>query len=186
MIRVNLIPADLLDRAKQKQQNIQMAIVAVCVLVVMALVSTLHIMNAKTVEAELTLAEADLKRLDAVVKQVEELERTAAAVKARLKVIEDLLTGRPLYPIFMSDFVRALPSGVYIKNMTTSTGSDMSLKLSINAESQSSEGILEWIESMKESKKFNSIELGAVVASGEAGSRKYLFSIVTTYVPSLG
>ena len=58
----------------------------------------------------------------------------------------------------MSDFARVVPGSVYIKSMTTSSQADMSLKLTISAEARSSEGILEWIETMKAGEKFKEIE----------------------------
>ncbi len=183
MIKINLTPIELLEKAKQKQQVVQMVMVAVVVLVFVAGISTVHFMKARKIEAELVKAEADLKLLDAIVKKVENLERTAKAVRARLKVIDDLLTGRPLYPIFMSDFVRTVPAGVWVKNLGTTTEKGKKLKLVLSAQAQSSEQILEWITILGDTKKFSEIEMGAVTATGDAGARVYAFGLNLAYVP---
>lgn len=181
MIKINLTPIELLEKAKQKQQVVQMVMVAAVVLVFVAGISTVHFMKAHKVEEELVEAEADLKRLDAIVKKVEDLERTAKAVRSRLKVIDDLLTGRPLYPIFMSDFVSTVPSGVWVKNLNTTTDKGNKLKLVLSAEAQSSEQILEWITILEDTKKFSEIEMGAVTATGDAGARIHVFGLNLTY-----
>ena len=131
----------------------------------------------QVVEIDLATNEAELKRLDAVVKQVEELEKAAAAVRARLNVIEDLLLGRAFYPVFMSEFARSVPAGVRVNSMTTAATTPGTVKLMIGAIANSNEDIAAWVKTLEKNAKFGMIELGAVTASGTS----FTFAITATY-----
>ena len=184
MIRVNLVPPEILAKAKQKQQAVQAAVVGLVIAVLVAGASAIHVLKEKRLDTQLVKLEADLKKLAAIVAQVEELERQAAAVRARLKVITDLKKGRTLYPIFMSDFVRTVPAGVYVKTMNTATASN-TLRLTISAESRSSDEIAGWVKNMLGTEKFSSVEMGAVTSLGEGAGKSYNFTLTCGYNPKL-
>ena len=177
MIKINLVPAEILARAKQRQLLLQGAVLGSLMALVLAVVSFGHWYGKHTLEQQLIVDEAELKRLDRVVKQVEELEKAAAAVRARLGVIEDLLLGRAYYPVFMSEFARTVPAGVRVNSMSTSITTPGTVKLVIAAVANSNEDIAAWVKTMEKNAKFASIELGAVTASGAF----YNFALTATY-----
>jgi Tfp pilus assembly protein PilN len=177
MIKVNLVPAEILAKAKQRQLLLQAAVVGGLLALVLVLVSFGHWYGKRSLEIDLATNEAELKRLDRVVKQVEELEKAAAAVRARLSVIEDLLLGRAFYPIFMSEFARSVPAGVKVNSMGTSTVTPGTIKLVISGVSNSNEDIAAWVKTLEKNPKFGLIELGAVTVSGTA----YNFGMTATY-----
>lgn len=185
MIKINLVPVEFLAKARQKQQALQAAVVGIVLALLVAGISVLHVVKEKRLAAELARNEAELSKLAAIVAQVEELDRQASAVRARLKVITDLLKGRPLYPYFMSDFAKSLPSGVFIKTLGTVTQAGNTLRLTISAESRSSEEIAAWIRNMGETGKFSGMEMGAVTVSGEGAAKAYLFTMTCAYKPKL-
>lgn len=177
MIKVNLTPSELLAKAKQRQLLLQGAVLGGLMALVLVVVSFGHWYGKHTLEITLAVDEAELKRLDAVVKQVEELEKAAAAVRARLSVIEDLLLGRAYYPIFMSEFARTVPGGVRVNSMVTTAQAPGTIKLTISAIANSNEDIAAWVKTMEKNARFGMIELGAVTASGFA----YTFGLTATY-----
>lgn len=177
MIKINLVPAEILAKAKQRQMLLQGAVLGSLMALVLTVVSFGHWYGKHTLEITLAADEAELKRLDRVVKQVEELEKAAAAVRARLSVIEDLLLGRAYYPIFMSEFARSVPAGIRVNSMSTSAMSPGTVKLVISAIANSNEDIAAWVKTMEKNAKFASIELGAVTVSGTA----YNFGMTATY-----
>ena len=183
MIKVNLVPAEILAKAQQKQQMLQAAAAGVFLLIVVALVSFGHFYSLKTLETKLAEDSARLKKLEVIVAKVEELERTAAAVRARLNVITDLLKGRPLYPYFMSDFARSVPGGIRVVALTTNGGGSSAgpLKLNITAEARANEEIAAWVRKMEDSGRFTSVELGPVTAQGG----NYNFTLTSVYTPQL-
>lgn len=177
MIKVNLVPSEILAKAKQRQLLLQAAVLGSLMGLVLVVVSLGHWYGKHTLEITLAADEMELKRLDRVVKQVEELEKAAAAVRARLSVIEDLLLGRAYYPVFMSEFARSVPAGVRVVTMGTSTLSPGTIRLSISAVANSNEDIAAWVKTMEKNVKFGVIELGGVSAS--AGT--YTFALSATY-----
>jgi len=144
-----------------------------------------HYWRYERIDKKLAKDKSDLKKLEVIVSKVEELEKTAAAVRARLNVITDLLKSRPLYPYFMSDFVRSVPMGVRVKTLSTAGGgsSGGALKLTISAEARANEDIAEWVRRMEESGRFSSEELGPVTTT-EATSI-YNFTMTATYSAKL-
>jgi Tfp pilus assembly protein PilN len=177
MIKVNLVPTELLAKARQRQLVLQAAVLGGLMALVLVVVSFGHWYGKHTLEITLAADEAELKRLDRVVKQVEELEKAAAAVRARLNVIEDLLLSRPFYPIFMSEFARSVPPGVRVNSMGTTTASPGTIKLAISAMANSNEDIAAWVKILEKNPKFALIELGAVTVSGTS----YNFAMTATY-----
>jgi Tfp pilus assembly protein PilN len=177
MIKVNLVPSELLAKARQRQLVLQAAVLGGLMALVLVVVSFGHWYGKHTLEITLAADEAELKRLDRVVKQVEELEKAAAAVRARLNVIEDLLLSRAFYPIFMSEFARSVPPGVRVNSMGTSTATPGTIKLAISAVANTNEDIAAWVKTLEKNPKFNLIELGAVSVSGTS----YNFAMTATY-----
>lgn len=177
MIKINLVPAEILAKARQRQLALQAAVIGSLLALVLVLVSLGHWYGKRSLEFELATNEAELKRLDRVVKQVEELEKAAAAVRARLNVIESLLLGRTFYPVFMSEFARSVPGGVKVASMNTVITTPGTIKLTISAVANSNEDIAAWVKTLEKNSKFALIELGAVTASGAA----YNFGMTATY-----
>ena len=185
-IRVNLVPADILAKAAQKEQMIQVGIVATLVAMLIALVSAGHWYRLVRLESQLGEGQAKLKKLEVIVQKVEELERTAAAVRARLNVITDLLKGRPVYPRFMDDFARSVPGGVRVKSLTTSGGGSSAapLKLNIDCEARTNEDIAGWIKTLEGTGRFSKVELGPVSATGGL-EKVFNFTLTSIYTPAL-
>jgi len=181
MIKVNLVPAEILAKARQRQLMLQAAVVGGVVAVGVVLASLAHLYTLHALQNDYNFKEAKLKKLSAIVAQVEELEKAAAAVRARLGVIEDLLKGRAFYPIFMSEFARTVPGGIKVTNMSTSTQPN-AVKLSISGVANSNEDVAGWVRTLQANSHFSGVELGPVSASGKG---QYSFTISTTYTNKL-
>ncbi len=177
MIKVNLVPSEILAKAKSRQLLLQAGAVGSLLALLLLGASFGHWYGKHALEITLVEKEAKLKQLDRIVKQVEELEKAAAAVRARLGVIEDLLLGRAYYPIFMSEFARSVPAGVKVNSMGTATAAPGTLKLTIAAVANTNEDIAAWVKTLEKNAKFASIEFGAVSVAGTT----YNFSLTATY-----
>lgn len=186
MIKVNLVPKEILAKAQQKEQMILASLAGTVVIALVVLLSLGHVYRLKRLEKRLAEEEGKLKKLEVIVAKVEELERTATAVRARLNVITDLLKGRPLYPYFMSDFAKSVPLGVRVKLLSTMGGGSAAapLKLQITAEAKTNDDISDWVNAMDGSGRFTNTEMGAVTAV-EAGDRVFNFTLVSLYTPVL-
>ena len=186
MIKLNLVPAEILAKARQRQQAFHAASLGVLVVLVVVGASLAHFYKLNRLQAKLAKDEADLKKLEVIVAKVEELERISQAVRARLNVINDLLKSRMLYPSFMSDFVRSVPLGVRVKTLSTAGGGSSvgPIKLNMSAESRTNEDIAAWVRRMEDSGRFSAVELGPV-AVVEGPEKVYTFTLTTVYTPAL-
>ncbi|MBI5882731.1 MAG: PilN domain-containing protein [Elusimicrobia bacterium] len=183
MIKVNLVPADILAKAQQKQQVFQLGVVGVGVLVVVAFISAAHFTKAVRLEAEQKQQEAEYAKWQEEVKLIENLEKQAAELRKRLTVVSDLLKGRPLYARFMMDVVKTLPGGVWVRSINTSSAGN-SVKVTTSAEATSPEEIREWVRRMEGSGRFSAVEIGAVTAT-TALPRVFSFNMTGTYTAEL-
>jgi Tfp pilus assembly protein PilN len=168
VIRVNLVPKEILDKEAQKQQATLIGIGAGCVVLVLALVSASHYYKAVKLERELTVKKERLKKLEKIVKQVEALEAKANAVRARLNVMGDLLEARELYPRYMSQLLRTFPSGVWLTAMSTS-GSDKGLAASLTAMSRTPEDISRWLRNLEDAPDWANPTIGPITLGAGSG-----------------
>ncbi|MEK7383666.1 MAG: PilN domain-containing protein [Elusimicrobiota bacterium] len=182
MIKVNLVPTEILAKGRQRQLVLQAAVVGGLLALVLVLVSLGHWFGLLRLESDFSYKESKLKKLSAIVAQVEELEKAGAAVRARLGVIEDLLKGRSFYPIFMSEFARSVPAGVRVTQLNTTTVGNNGLKLTVSATAATNEDVAAWIKALEAHSHFAGVELGIVSASGP-NSRT--FSVVASYTIKL-
>ena len=185
MIKINLVPQEILGKAQQKQRVIQLGAAGAALGLVILAVSMGFVFRLNRLEKKLAADKAELKRLEAIVAKVKELEAMAAQLRARLQVIDDLSRGRRAYPYMMNDFVRNVPAGVRVKSLGTNGGGGSPFKLTISAEARSNEDIRSWMKKMEESGRFSSIELGSVNAM--EGSLEVLrsFTLTATHTPQL-
>ncbi|HAM34331.1 MAG TPA: hypothetical protein DEB40_09205 [Elusimicrobia bacterium] len=185
MIKVNLVPGDILAKAQQKQKIAQFGLAGGAAALLVVAVSVVFWMRLKGLESTLAEHEAEYKRLAAVVAKVKEAENAANLLRARLKVIDDLDRGRRAYPYFMSDFARSVPPGVRVQTLNTTGGGNSPMKLNITAEARSNEDIAAWVRKMEETGRFGNIELGPVIARETAEGILRGFSLTTMYTPQL-
>ena len=161
MIRVNLVPQEFLDRELQKQRLVQVSAAASVAAVFFLAVSASHYYTGVKLVRRQVEAEAEFKRLEAIVKQVEELEASAKAVRARLDVIQDLLTARPFYPRFMTRLLEALGEGVYLTSLAIS-GNPAELIVNLNCTASSPEAATAWLRSLSQSAFFKDPAMGGL------------------------
>jgi len=178
MIKVNLVPADILAKARQRQLVLQASLLGGVFGVLLICLSFAHWFGLSRLKQKLAEDELVLQRLSEIVKEVEELEKAAAAVRARLGVIEGLLKGRSFYPIFMSDFARTVPPGVKVAGMQTSSqGGANGVKLTVNAVANTNEDIANFVKGMEKQGRFSTVELGAI----SANAQQFAFSLTAQY-----
>lgn len=181
MIKVNLVPAEILAKARQRQLMLQAGVVGGVLVVVLVIISLVHLAGLYRLQNDYKYKDSELKRLAPLVAQVEELEKANDAVRAKLGVIANLLKGRAFYPLFMSEFARTVPAGVKVTNMPTVLQANGSLKLTISAVANSSDDIAGWMRTLEKNNHFAAVELGPVSAAG----KQYNFTLTTMYTLKL-
>jgi Tfp pilus assembly protein PilN len=181
MIKINLVPSEILAKARQRQLLLQASLVGGVLGVVLFLVALMHWAGLYRLQNDFKYKQAKLQELQPIVAQVEDLEKESEAVRARLGVIESLLKGRAFYPIFMSEFARTVPGGVKVTQLATSSQPD-AVKLSISAVADTNDDVAGWMRTLEKNSRFASVELGPV---STAGGSKYSFTLTTTYTLKL-
>jgi len=181
MIKVNLVPAEILAKARQRQLVLQASVVGGVLAVVLVVISIVHWSGLYRLQNEYKYKDSRLHELSAIVAQVEELEKASDAVKARLGVIESLLKGRAFYPLFMSEFARTVPPGVKVVNLGTVMQGSGTLKLTISAVANTSDDVASWMRTLEKNAHFAAVELGPISAT----NKQYNFTITTMYTLKL-
>lgn len=181
MIKINLVPRELLQKEAQRVQSTQAVVVVAVVGLLLTGAWYLRWSQANRLEAHLADRQKRLDTLKQIVAEVEQLERTAAAVRTRLAVITDLLKGRALYPYFMADIAQTLPGSVWLSSLSTTWRDGNQLSVNTVAASNGSEGVSDWLRNIEKSGKFTDPVLSAV-SINEA--KVHNFSITTTYKPA--
>jgi type IV pilus assembly protein PilN len=180
MIKINLVPAEVLIAEQQKRRAVQAGAAGVLVALAVVMASLWHLNRVRTLEVALAANKAELAKLQKIVDQVKELEATAKAVQNRLNVITSLLTGRFMYTVFLDDWARSLPSGVWVASLaTTPTGGGLTINASGSARDESE--IADWLRALQTSSKFSGFELGAVSLGGTPPEASYTFSLKGKY-----
>jgi len=185
MIKINLVPAEILAKAHQKQRMVQFGLAGAAVAFLVFLVSWGLVARLHRMQNKLAADKIELQRLSAIVAKVKESEAIASQLQARLRVIDDLDHGRRAYPYFMNDFVASVPAGVRVRNMTSAGGGGSAFKLTIAAEARSNEDIALWVRQLEQGGRFSSIELGPVNIREIAGGPLRNFSLTAGYTPKL-
>jgi type IV pilus assembly protein PilN len=185
MIKVNLVPADILAKAQQRQRLLQIGLACGAAVLVIAVISMGFWLHLQRLQARLKADKAHYEDLKKVVKIVEDDKSQKAELEKRLGVIVGLDRGRRTYPYFMSDFVRSVPESVRVLTLNTSGGGGSALKLTMTAEARSTDDIALWIHTLEGLGKFSNIEMGAVNAKESPDGTMQGFSLTTVYTPQL-
>ncbi len=186
MIRINLVPAEILAKTKEKELLFRAALAGAAACLFLIFVSWLHYFQMTKEESLLSDAQAKLKKLEVIVKEVDQLESESKAIRSRLGVISALIKGRTYYPYFMSDFVRSVPFDIQVKNLGTIGGGSQAspLKLNISAEASTQDDIAEWMSRLKASGRFSNINLGAITRKGSE-EKTYNFTLTSVYTSNI-
>ncbi|MBI5245522.1 MAG: PilN domain-containing protein [Elusimicrobia bacterium] len=185
MIKINLVPQEILDKEVSRQRAIQGAAGAAVVAVILASVSAHHYWRSVSLQKTLAADIVELDRLKKIVDQVTALEEIAKTVKARLEVVGGLMRYRALYPRFMEDLVKTLPPGVWLTSLST-TGDEKGLALVMACKGVSSEDAAAVLKIFEGSDRFKDPVLAGPITVGGVTSRESVFNLTVKYVPPAG
>lgn len=183
MILINLLPHREEKRKRRKVAYFTgLALGAVAgVLVVGLWFAVLEQMKSAQMERNAFLG-AEIKKLEAQIKDIANLRAEIDALKARQKAVEDLQTDRNIPVHLLNELVRQTPEGVYL-NAVRQTGR----VVAVNGVAQSNERVSEFLRNtLYNSTWLEKPELIEIRAGGQAAgrSRTYDFSMrVSIKVP---
>lgn len=119
MARINLLPWREWER-KRKQREFAGMAAAGAVFAAIAVVAG-HVQMENMIggqEERNRFLETEIKTLDARIVKIKDLESTKAKLLARMNVIQELQSNRPVSVHLMDELVRTLPDGVHLRKFT--------------------------------------------------------------------
>ena len=184
MIRINLLPREIyIEDARRQIKSIGIAVVFFVIAVMLGIYlwqfNVQHREEARNVELN-----TELKKYQAIVDQVSELEQTRNLLRARRDVIQQLLIGRLIYPKFFEDFMALLPSEIWVANIGTTLDSQGVMSVTVTAQSLSNFAIADWLTNLQSSPLCSDVKLGTISSQeqGEGKATVLGFSITFRYL----
>lgn len=128
MTRINLLPWRE-DLRKQRQQRFLMTML-LSLLVAAAVMFGWRLLVTSQIDYQKQRNEflrAEIRKVDELLKEIEELDKVKARILARMQVIQDLQARRPEAVHLMDELVTTMPEGVHLDSITQ-TGQKVNLK----------------------------------------------------------
>jgi len=119
MARINLLPwRETLRKERQRDFGIAVAIALVFTAGLLALVYLQVEAMIEYQKGRNDFLRQEISKVDAKIKQIEELEKTKQRLIARMAIIQQLQQSRPLVVHMFDDVVNTTPEGTYLDNIT--------------------------------------------------------------------
>jgi Tfp pilus assembly protein PilN len=181
MIKINLLPREIyIEDARRQIKAIGVSAAGLVVISMLGIYAwKLNVKrkeDAKNVELN-----AEKRKYQAIVDQVNELEQTRNLLRARRDVIKQLLVGRLVYPKFFEDFMALLPSEIWVSSLGTSVDGGGVMSVSINAQSLSNFAIADWLTNLQSSPLCSEVKLGAISTQDTAVGKAPTLSFTITF-----
>jgi len=178
MAHINLLPwRDELRKEKQKEFGfVMLAFVALAVLTV----GTWHLYQNARIErqkARNAYIEAETKKLDAKIKEIEALTKERDRLIARMKAIEGLQRNRPLVVRFFDELVQSLPDGVNVTQIVQKEN-----QIIITGEAQSNARVSSFMRKLEASDWLENPQLDIIQTRDEKGVRISTFTLKLSQV----
>lgn len=174
MIRINLIPT----KAEHKRRGvfIQLGFGAACIvasLIICFFINTS--MDGKIQKEQGTIADLNnqITKLKSVIAEVEDYKKKRRDLESKIQTIKDLNDKRTGPVKLMDEFSSIIPRKAWI-----SSYSEMDKKLSIEGRAMDGATVSDFIQNLRESKFFHSVQLTQVEQVDEAGKKVQKFGIV--------
>lgn len=182
MIKINLLPREIyIEDAKRQLRSVGVSLVGGVVILMLGVYAWKLNVKRKA-EAENDRLNGELRKYQAIVDQVKELETARNLLAARRDVIQKLLIGRLIYPRFFEDFMKLLPSEVWVNSVNTSLDPAGVMAVNVSAQSLSNFAIADWLTNLQSSPICSDVRLGTITTQEQEGRGSILtFSISFRY-----
>lgn len=119
MARINLLPWREWERKRKQREFAGMAAAGALFAAIAAVIGHVQMENMISGQEDRNrFLEGEIKTLDARITKIKDLESTKAKLLARMNVIQELQSNRPVSVHLMDELVRTLPDGVHLKKFT--------------------------------------------------------------------
>src|SRR5215813_13965077 len=174
MIRINLLPAREARRRVELRRQLQVAIVTVLAAVGSGVWGyTIQNNNLEARQQELAGLEEEIKRLDAVIKEVQKFETKKALLDRKVGAIEDIKIKQRRPARLLDEISRSLPEQMWLVSIRDAGGG-----LQISGKSFDNVGIAAFMENLEGSPLFGNVELVESKSELLQGKQVVAFTIV--------
>ncbi|MGM0441381.1 MAG: PilN domain-containing protein [Elusimicrobiota bacterium] len=181
MIKINLLPKEIEEKAAARKKSFIIAGIVVMVIAVFGGLYFVRVSKLSSVNGKIDKVEKELNQLESVVKKVNSIKKSKAQLDKKINVIKDLMESRLLYPLFMEDMAAIVPSGVWLKNLDTST-EDLSLQLSMGVNAIDNYATAKFINALEQSEKFSDIQFSGInTENNDEGKEVRQFDLTCRY-----
>ena len=127
MARINLLPWREWERKRKQREFAGMAAAGAILAAVVVVIGHFQMEGMISAQEERnSYLQGEIKTLEARIEKIKELESTKDKLLARMNVIQELQSNRPLSVHLMDELVRTLPEGVHLKKFTQK-GSELTM-----------------------------------------------------------
>jgi Tfp pilus assembly protein PilN len=182
MIRINLLPAELESAPSQMNPIIPISFAVIIPTLILTPIHLNEMATRKRLQTETASLKSELERYQPIIAQVEALEAAKTQLTQRKSIIQDLESERLRYPQFLDDFLKLLPSNLWLSNLVT-VGPPNSNILTVNMDvvALDSYAIADLIANLETSQTFSDVDLGAITISQNSGGQTMSFHVATNY-----
>ncbi|MDT8394968.1 MAG: PilN domain-containing protein [bacterium] len=186
MIKINLLPVRE-ERRRMGARQEQMFFVLILILVFIGVFYWHSTTNKKikNLRGQITQAEDDIRRLDKIVKEVEQFKKDKKILEGKIEVIDKLKKGRQVQVHYMDELNKALPSQVWVEFYQQRADT-----LILRGKSLSTDDIASFMRNLEASVYFDDIRLDQTsqkeMQLGGRSVRVNDFSIRLLVVPGAG
>ncbi len=160
MIKINLIPAEYIEKINRKIIIAKVVLAAIAVIACVAFVSVYHVTKAKNLETLLVKREKELKSLQKDLKKINTIEAQISEMERYLNAIDQITKTRFVYTHFMQDLLVDLPETIWFTKIKTTLKGNV-LDLNFSLQSRSAYDLAYWVNLLESDKKYSEIEMGA-------------------------
>jgi type IV pilus assembly protein PilN len=181
LIRINLLPPEYAAAQAKKEQQLILGTVAGVLVVFLFLFWFIQSRRAARLERQIEEADAELRKFQAIISQIETIENSKKQLLAKRDVIRNLNRSRLIYPVFFEDMLPIIPSDVWVTNVQIQeSGTAMKVVMASNA--LSNFALATWLTNLQQSTHFTNVELSPIsYANNDQGGQTLTFSITCSY-----
>jgi type IV pilus assembly protein PilN len=174
MIRINLLPTREARRRVELRHQVQVAIVTVLAAVGGGVWGyTIQASNLEARQQELAGIEEEIKRLEAVIKEVQKFETKKALLDKKVGAIEDIKIKQRRPARLLDEISRSLPEQMWLVSIRDAGGG-----LQISGKSFDNVGIAAFMENLEGSPSFGNVELVESKSELLQGKQVVAFTVV--------
>lgn len=168
MAHINLLPWREEERKRKKKEFFSVTGAVVVMMAVVGLATHLYV--AGMIDYQISrndILKDEIKKVDAKIKEIQELEKKKEQLIARMRVIEQLQSNRPEVVHVFDELARIVPEGLYINSLE-----QKGRHLTIIGRAQSNARVSAFMRALEASDWFASPSLTVISTKGQ-GTQKY-------------